>query len=245
MAAIEPLAAAPSGKAILDTARQHIGEKYVFGVPVPKNHADWKGPWDCAEFVSWVVFQVSGILYGCDNDAGSPATADAFTGYWQRDANTLGQLISVEQAARMAGAAVLRAPQAKATGHIVVSDGTGGTVEAQSSKVGVVASTLAGRRWDVGILVPGITYTQGTAVIVPPPSTVVYRLTTPMMKGDKVREMQQRLKAADCSPGAIDGIYGPHTQAAVVAFQRMHGLVGDGEVGPQTAAALGIQLEAA
>jgi peptidoglycan hydrolase-like protein with peptidoglycan-binding domain len=97
----------------------------------------------------------------------------------------------------------------------------------------------------MGILVPGITYTQGAAVIVSPPSTVVYRLTTPMMKGDKVREIQQRLKATDCSPGTIDGIYGPNTQAAVVAFQRMHDLVSDGEVGVQTATALGVQLETA
>lgn len=245
MADTESLAATASGKAILDTARQHIGEKYVFGVPVPKNHADWKGPWDCAEFVSWVVFQVSGVLYGCDSDSGNPATADAYTGYWQRDATTLGQIISMEQAARTPGAAGLRLPKARATGHIVISDGTGGTVEAQSSKTGVVASTLSGRRWDMGILVPGITYTQGAAVIVRPPSTVVYRLTAPMMKGNKVREIQQALKAADCNPGTIDGVFGPNTQAAVVAFQRIHGLVSDGEVGSQTAGALGIQLEAA
>ncbi|KAB2868218.1 MAG: peptidoglycan-binding protein, partial [Bauldia sp.] len=32
------------------------------------------------------------------------------------------------------------------------------------------------------------------------------------------------------------------TAAAVAAFQRVRGLVMDGEVGPQTAAALGIQI---
>jgi hypothetical protein len=38
---------------------------------------------------------------------------------------------------------------------------------------------------------------------------------------------------------AIDGVFGPRTQAAVRAFQRQHGLVVDGIVGPATRAALG------
>jgi cell wall-associated NlpC family hydrolase len=38
----------------------------------------------------------------------------------------------------------------------------------------------------------------------------------------------------------VDGVYGPITRHAVRAFQRAHGLVVDGIVGPQTMAALGI-----
>ena len=43
----------------------HSGEKYVLGAVVPKEHSDWVGPWDCAEFVAWGIYQVSGRLIGC------------------------------------------------------------------------------------------------------------------------------------------------------------------------------------
>jgi len=231
-----------TGESLLQLARPHVGEKYVLGVMVPKNNQNWTGPWDCSEFTSWIVFQAAAKLYGCDRDDGSPSTADAFTGYWERDAKSLGQIVTIEQAAATPGAAVLRIPQVGATGHIVISDGTGGTVEAHSSQDGVIESTLANRRWDMGILVPGIAYTQNPDVPVPPPDTVVYRLTTPMMQGDTVQQIQRALKNAAFDAGIPDGVFGPHTAAAVVAFQLANQLLPDGEVGPLTAAALGVQL---
>lgn len=123
----------------------------------------------------------------------------------------------------------------------MISDGQGGTVEAHSPKDGVIQFTLANRRWDMGILVPEIRYTEGPALQVPPPA-VIYRLATPMMTGDKVLEIQQALEAAGFNPGQQDGKFGPRTHAAVLAFQLSRGLLPDGEVGPKTAAALGVQL---
>lgn len=231
-----------TGNGLVSLARKHIGERYVLGTLVPKDNGSWKGPWDCAEFFSWVVFQASGILYGCNRDFGDPATADAYTGFCDRDAKTLGQVISLDAAARTPGAAVLRVPPPGSIGHIVFSDGNGGTIEAHGSADGVIASTLAERRWDMGILVPGINYTQRAVVTVTGPSTVVYRLATPMMTGPVVKSIQQALKAKGFNPGTIDGEFGPHTQAAVVAFQLSNGLAGDGEVGAVTAAALKITL---
>src|SRR5262249_48761273 len=140
---------------------------------------------------------------------------------------------------------VLRVPPPGSIGHIVFSDGAGGTIEAHGSADGVIASTLSGRRWDTGILVPGISYTQRTEAPVTGPSTVGYRMTTPMMTGPVVKKIQQGLKAKGFSPGTIDGEFGPHTQAAVVAFQLSNGLAGDGEVGAITAAALGVDLPSA
>jgi Putative peptidoglycan binding domain len=233
------------GANILQLARQHLGEPYVLGVRVPKDNQNWKGPWDCAEFASWVVYQAASALYGCNRDFGDPSTADAYTGYWSRDANRLGKIVSVDESARTPGAFVLRLPQAGSTGHIVVSDGAGGTIEAHSSKDGVIRSTLDKRRWDTGILVPSIQYTPGDAVAVSPPPTKIYRLTMPVMTGDDIRKIQTKLKAAGFDPGVIDGEYGPHTQAAVIAFQISSGLAPDGEVGPKTAAVLGLQLRTA
>jgi len=231
-----------TGEQVLQLALPHVGDKYVLGVLVPKNNPNWAGPWDCAEFASWLVFEVSGLLYGCDRDFGNPATADAYTGYWERDARTTGHIISVEQAAGIPGAAVLRFPETGATGHVVISDGQGGTVEAHSSRDGVIQSTLANRRWDAGVLVPGIQYGQAVSVKVPPPETTIYRMTTPPMHGDTVLAIQQALKFSGFDPGALDAEFGPHTHSAVVAFQISHHLVADGEVGAQTAALLGVRL---
>ena len=54
----------------------------------------------------------------------------------------------------------------------------------------------------------------------------------------KIRDIQQQLAARGYTPGAIDGIWGRHTIAAVRAFQTTHGLTPDGIVGPVTLAAL-------
>ena len=58
--------------------------------------------------------------------------------------------------------------------------------------------------------------------------------------GPDVSALQQALQAAGFSPGAIDGSFGPGTEAAILAFQRSKGLAVDGIVGPNTATALGL-----
>lgn len=54
--------------------------------------------------------------------------------------------------------------------------------------------------------------------------------------------VQKQLNALGQDPPlAVDGVYGPKTRAAVIAFQQSKGLVPDGIVGPKTCAALGIE----
>jgi N-acetylmuramoyl-L-alanine amidase len=242
MASVGTAVIQPSGVELVSIALRHLGEKYRLGVLVPKNNPNWSGPWDCAEFVSWTVFQASSILYGCDRDFGDPSTADAYTGYWERDAHSLGEIIPVDQAAGTPGAALLRFPQVGATGHIVLSDGNHGTIEAHSTATGVIQATVDNRHWDAGILLRGLQYSQSSHVPVAPPRTVIYRLTSPLMTGPTVLAIQQALKRAGLDPGVLDGQFGPHTLSAVVAFQISRDLLSDGEVGPDTARALGVFL---
>lgn len=53
-----------------------------------------------------------------------------------------------------------------------------------------------------------------------------------------VREIQQALKDKGFDPGAIDGVWGRKTIAAVKQFQSQQGLTADGIVGAKTKAAL-------
>lgn len=53
-----------------------------------------------------------------------------------------------------------------------------------------------------------------------------------------IKEIQEALRAYGYQTGPIDGIYGPQTKAAILAFQRNRGLEVDGLVGPLTQALL-------
>ena len=59
--------------------------------------------------------------------------------------------------------------------------------------------------------------------------------------GGTVKEIQTKLKNWGYYSGAIDGVYGSRTEAAVRHFQEKNGLSVDGKAGPKTLAALGIQ----
>ncbi|MEM3452030.1 MAG: peptidoglycan-binding domain-containing protein [Candidatus Hadarchaeum sp.] len=222
------------GEKIVQLALEHIGEDYILGAYAPKKDPSWRGPWDCAEFVSWCIYQVTGVLYGCD-DGG-----DAYTGYFARDAKRLGVMIPVSRAASICGAVILRAPGdfSIRIGHVVFSDGKGGTVEAMDRRHGVCRGVVSGRLWTTGILVPGVEYGEGKVVEVAPPPVPdglprVLFLTDPPMRGPDVLRLQKFLSLAGFHL-ENDGIFGPKTARAVADFQASRGLVVDGVVGIQT-----------
>jgi peptidoglycan hydrolase-like protein with peptidoglycan-binding domain len=57
-----------------------------------------------------------------------------------------------------------------------------------------------------------------------------------------VRTLQHLLRARE-HPVAVDGVFGPKTDAAVRAFQRSRSLAVDGIVGPRTWSALVVQVK--
>jgi hypothetical protein len=60
-------------------------------------------------------------------------------------------------------------------------------------------------------------------------------LTTPFLRGEDVRVMQQKLfDLGYTQAGEIDGIFGPLTEGAIKAFQSDERLLVDGIVGPIT-----------
>lgn len=62
------------------------------------------------------------------------------------------------------------------------------------------------------------------------------------LSANQVKTVQTKLKNWGYYTGAIDGIYGAKTKAAVKSFQKKNNLVADGIVGSKTAAALGMSL---
>jgi len=62
--------------------------------------------------------------------------------------------------------------------------------------------------------------------------------------GEDVRKVQEYLNflamfiSHDYNCGQADGIFGPKTEAAVIAFQAREGLIDDGKIGPVTKARL-------
>lgn len=59
-------------------------------------------------------------------------------------------------------------------------------------------------------------------------------------RGNEVRNIQQRLKNWGYYTGAVDGIYGTKTKAAVIKFQKKHNVTADGICGPKTLELIGL-----
>jgi len=231
-----------TGRDLLNLAKTRIGEKYA-NVLVPKDNPNWHGPWDCAEFASWVVFQKVGKLYGCLDNSANPATADAYSGAWVRDASD-GTLPIKDQvtANNTAGLILIRKPPLPGEmGHVAISDGEGGTVEAAGTGLGVKHGEIEGRLWHFYVEVPKVTYQTTGRIVAPKPLPYLLTLEEPYMSGTLVKNVQRALTGAGFDPGKLDGRYGPHTIAAVFAFQKMNRLVADGIVGPKTARKLNVK----
>lgn len=226
------------GHEIIPYAVPHIGERYILGARAPVLNPNWRGPWDCAEFATWCAYQAYKILFGT-----SPRDArkgDAYTGYWWQDSAEQKLRIPVAKALSTPGAFLLRQPRRELIGHIAISLGDGRVVEAGGRKIGVVLrKNTPDRRWDTGVLLPGVQYTDGGAQAYVEPTDIL-RVVDPYMRSPAVAAVQRALAVRDFDPGDVDGIFGELTEAAVIAFQTDRGLIVDGEVGPQTAEELGL-----
>ena len=125
----------------------HVGDRYILGAAVPKYNSNWIGAWDCAEFVAWGIYQVSGQHVGCRSRTAPNGKSymNAYTGWFAQDLPKVATQITVDEAAELVGAIALRSPGSP--GHIAVSRGANRTIEAASSSEGVKSKHLKGRPW--------------------------------------------------------------------------------------------------
>ncbi|MBF8753629.1 peptidoglycan-binding domain-containing protein [Pseudomonas guariconensis] len=240
-----------TGQDVLDVGLTRVGQKYILGARVPLNNPNWKGPWDCAEFTSWCAYQAYGQIFG----AGNPARmdkAEPYSGHWYSEAKTKGKVITWQDALKIPGAVLIRAPAAGRIGHVAFSMGDNDrTLEARGAAFGVgIFSGATERPWSMGCLLPGVEYALNavqpqvlTTTVPPVPLPDGYMwLKVPALKGAAVIALQKALKAKGIDSGPIDGVFGSMTAAAVSALQAIRGLEVDGVVGPKTAAALGLSF---
>lgn len=113
-------------------------------------------------------------------------------------------------------------------------------VESQNHDVGVVKTKIAERKWKYAAR-PNW-YSDSPE---PEPTKYVLtrelRYTNPMMRGEDVEKVQERLNELNYSCGEADGIFGKKTEIAVKNYQADTGLKADGIVGKKTAKLLGFE----
>ncbi|MEL7604079.1 MAG: peptidoglycan-binding protein, partial [Bacillota bacterium] len=117
--------------------------------------------------------------------------------------------------------------------HVGIFMGDGTVVHAKGRDYGVVREGISKTGWNRYGRLKCL-----SAPAAPAFSRVLVNAGKPYMSGSDVRVVQAALKAAGFDPGAIDGVYGPKTEAAVKAYQAANGLAADGKVGAYTWAKL-------
>jgi peptidoglycan hydrolase-like protein with peptidoglycan-binding domain len=60
------------------------------------------------------------------------------------------------------------------------------------------------------------------------------------MKGERLRSVQEALKAKGYDPGPVDGVFGRKTKAAPKDFRKAEKLLESGRQDPETLAKLGV-----
>ena len=98
-------------------------------------------------------------------------------------------------------------------GHVGVYVGNGMVIEAQGRDAGVVMRHLSYGGW---------THQGRHPALAEDTAPTIFRLTSPMMRGETVKLMQAALTACGYDCGKADGICGKATMTAVKAFATAH-----------------------
>jgi hypothetical protein len=130
----------PLARDLVRVLLPHAGEQYHLGSLVPKEDAAYRGPWDCAEFVAWGIYQVTRQYVGCRG-----RRHDAWTGYFAEDLPRFATSIPENEAVELIGAIALRPRTAQRIGHIAICRGAGRTIEAADSRRGVASLSMRNR----------------------------------------------------------------------------------------------------
>lgn len=105
----------------------------------------------------------------------------------------------------------------------------GFVIDSRGRDQGVVKGSVSDKKWVIGGRMDNWFSDE-----IPPLLRNIYYNKSKLMRGDDVKQAQERLKHHGCDPGKIDGIYGLISEAATIEFQAATGLKPDGVIGPAT-----------
>lgn len=122
-------------------------------------------------------------------------------------------------------------------GHVGVYIGNGEVIEARGFNYGVVKTKLKNRAWKHWAYLPStlIEYPNEVPKVL---GCRVLKLTSPLMQGADVTDLQTRLNAIGYDCGKADGEFGKKTETGVIAFQKAVGIEVDGKFGKESLNAL-------
>lgn len=225
----------------METSAANADRAIAYWTKSKKTHnANEIGAFDCSGLIWWVI-----------NQNGNPGTDDTANGLLKRCA-------SISKSALQPGDFVFEYANGKSS-HVGVYVGSGKVVEARGRDYGVCYTDLDKRNWKKYGR-PDFIYTDAVKYesvssgndakpapvqTAPPVSSVPkltrnLKMTSPMMRGDDVKQVQERLKRHKVDICTIDGIYGKKTRDGVMKFQKARIAEGrdigtaDGIVGQRT-----------
>ena len=121
-------------------------------------------------------------------------------------------------------------------GHVGYAIGDDMVIEARGTAYGVVMTDLYKREWSKAARPDWWIDVEPEQYIL----TRVLKYTDPMMRGDDVKHVQDRLNELGYNCGTADGVFGRKTDIAARNFKQDAGLKYEtGDVGKKTAIALG------
>jgi len=151
------------------------------------------------------------------------------------------------------GAVIFTGNEQEQHNHVGILISSTCVLEARGTQYGVVHTALSNKKWTYWGMLNGVSYEEPAVPVSTEKETTSTASTTkkntkkgmdvsyPTLrrgaKGDLVYQMQALLQK-DGSNLEVDGIFGIGTLSAVKSFQKRHGLVDDGIVGPKTWAEL-------
>ena len=185
---------------------------------------------DCSGLFSWAFKQLGGYMYHGSDTMYRKYCTDK--GELKKGKRTDGRTLKV-------GSAVF-VWNGSNYSHIGLYVGDGIVIEAMGTLNGVTTTKVSAGKWTHWGELQGVDY-SGNPEVKQQTSELSYagKMWPTLRKGSKgehVKECQALLEKAGYSVGpcGIDGDFGRATLAAVKAFQKDHGLVVDGIVGPKT-----------